>query len=94
MPSPGATSKPSRDSAPAHCACVSGMPITFAARATRSVTGSRSGMAGCWSVTGPKAVSGVPQISATRPLMRSICASAIAGSTPRSKRWPASVAKP
>ena len=78
---------------PTHCACVSGMPMTLAARATRSVMASGAGMLGCWSSMGPHCVSGVPQMSMMSCVMRSMCATVSEGSTPRSKRWPASVAK-
>ena len=92
-PSPSVKGKPRRRNTSAHCACESGMPITLAARATRSVTGAGLGMLGCWSSMGPTCNSGVPQISAMSWVMRSMCATVSSGSTPRSKRWPASVAK-
>ena len=92
-PSACDTSSPKRCKASKHWDCVSGMPMILAARATRNCTGVRAGMAGCWSSTGPHVVSAVPQISRIRRVMCSMCSTVDAGSTPRSKRWPASVEK-
>ena len=86
VPSPCTTGRPRRCKASAHCACVSGMPMTLAARATRSVTGWGAGRFTAWSSMGPQAVSGVPQMSMTSWVMRSMCSTVRLGSTPRSNR--------
>ena len=86
-------SKPRRAITFSQSACVTGMPITLAARATRKVTGASSGSAVIWSSIGPQRVSAPPQISRISDVNRSMCSTVVAGSTPRSKRWPASVEK-
>ena len=73
--------------------CDKGIPITLTARATRKLTGLIAGMLTCWSSIGPHNVCGVPQISITNCVMRSMCSTVSCGSTPRSNRWPASVEK-
>ena len=87
---PGASAygKTKRVKTAAHCACVTGMPMTLAARAERNATGLHSGKASTWSSIGPAEP---PQMSITNCVMRSMCSTVQAGSTPRSKRCPASV---
>ena len=89
---PGASvnASPSRVNTSAHCAWLSGMPITLAARATRSVTAALTGRLTHWSSIGPASP---PQMSMMNWVMRSRCSTVDDGSTPRSKRWPASVLK-
>jgi hypothetical protein len=57
---------------------VTGTPMTFAARAVRSVTGLRCGRFGAWSSIGPTLVSAVPQISTISDVMRSMCSTVVA----------------
>ena len=89
-PSFAVTGRPRRDSASSHCCCVRGMPITLAARATRRLTGFGSGSFTRWSSMGPASP---PQISMMSRVMCSMCSTVWLGSTPRSKRCPASVEK-
>lgn len=58
----------------------------LAARATRSCTGFGWGILAFWSSMAATCVSGVPQISSTSAVMRSMCSVVNSGSTPRSKR--------
>ena len=67
--------------------------MIFSARLMRMATGACEGICACWSEIGPQAVLGVPQISMMSWVIRSKCATVVAGSTPRSNRWPASVEK-
>ena len=78
--------KPRPFSASSTCCWVTGMPMTLAARATRSCTVLGAGILGFWSSMAPTWVSGVPQISSTSAVMRSMCSVVNSGSTPRSKR--------
>jgi hypothetical protein len=57
----------------------------------RSFTGAGVGMLTTWSSTGPQRVSLPPQIATISAVMRSMCSTVVAGSTPRSKRCRASV---
>jgi hypothetical protein len=52
--------------------------MTFCARAVRSLTGSRFGRLTLWSSTGPTCVFGVPQISISSAVMRSMCSTVVA----------------
>ena len=58
-----------------------------------NVTGLGTGSLTRWSSMGPQAVSAVPQMSMMSCEMRSMCSTVWLGSTPRSKRCPASVEK-
>ena len=89
----GVQAKPRRSITASHSACVTGMPMTLAARSTRSVTGPASGSVDDLVVDRPERVSLPPQISTISAVMRSMCSTVVAGSTPRSKRCPASVEK-
>ena len=88
-PSASDTGKPRRFRRP-HCACVSGMPMTLAARATRSAQAELLADAPLVVYRAASCL-GVPQMSITSWVMRSMCSTVRLGSTPRSKRWPASV---
>ena len=64
--------KPSRVITCSQSACVTGKPITLAARSTRSVTGASAGRLTTWSSIGPHRVSELPQTSMMSDVMRSI----------------------
>ncbi len=90
-PSPSRTApSPRRAKIEAISSAAIGMPITLRARAILMRTGRRSGRRVTWSSTGPGSP---PQIASTSAVMRSMCATVVAKSTPRSKRCPASVVK-
>ena len=65
-------------------------PMILRARAVRIDTGARSGRRATWSSIGP---AWPPQMSRISRVRYSMCSTVVAGSTPRSKRAPASVAK-
>ena len=89
-PSLSVKAKPSRVNTCAHCAALIGMPMTLAARSARKVTGAGCGRLTCWSSMGPASP---PQMSMISRVMCSMCSTVDPGSTPRSKRCPASVLK-
>ncbi len=83
-------SRPRRPNTSAISSAAIGTPITLRARETRIRTGLRSGSAVIVSSIGPGLP---PQIARTSAVMRSMCSTVVAKSTPRSKRCPASVVK-